>query len=131
MGAGAGQQNVAVLRDTLEFFDGLAQVGLGFGDGAANPRHDLHGGLHELVPDMGVLAPRVQAGQRGQDRVGVLAQQPALGVDELQLPLDAERRAPRRIPADGHGRPPFRECDCDITAKLDTYRNAKEAKPPA
>ena len=69
------------------------EIRLGFRDRPAYPGHDFHGGLHQLVPYLGMLAAFVQAGQPGEHRGGVLAQHPRLRVDEVNFPFHAKRRA--------------------------------------
>src|ERR1700733_1863429 len=44
--------------------------------------------------------------ERGDNLPRVLAEQLGGGVDQLQLPLHAQRRAPGGVPPDSHRRPP-------------------------
>src|ERR1700722_15349044 len=56
--------------------------------------------------DLAFLAGLFPPPERGDDLPRVLAQQPGGGVDQLQLPLHAQRRAPGGVPPDSHRRPP-------------------------
>src|ERR1700730_7565469 len=56
--------------------------------------------------DLGFRAGLFLSPQRGDDLPRILAEQPGGGVDQLQLPLDAQRRAPGGVPPDRHRRPP-------------------------
>jgi hypothetical protein len=76
----------------LELRDTGREVRLRLGHGAADSGDDLNGRLHELVPELRLLPALAQSRQRREDLTGVLAQQLALGVDELKLPFDAQRR---------------------------------------
>jgi hypothetical protein len=108
MRPGASQNDTVIFSTAPEFGDILLQVDPGLGNCAANTGNDLDGRLHEFMADMPVLTAGVQAGQPGQHLVGVLPQQPGLGVDELHFPFDAESGALGGIPADSH--------DCPLSA---------------
>src|SRR5699024_210603 len=70
-------------------------------DGAAHVGDDLDGVEQELLLDGRVLATAGR-GHRLEDGLGHLAQVTAAGVDEGQLPLDAEGRALRGCEGDLH-----------------------------
>jgi hypothetical protein len=87
----------------LQFADRLGEVVFRLGHRTANARDQLKRRLHQLVTDPRVLAGVARHGQLVEQLPGLLAEQLRLGVDELQLPFDTERRTAGRIPLDSHG----------------------------
>ncbi len=93
MRARAGQHDAVRLGGALQFLHRHGEVSLGFGHRAADPGHYLDGGLHQLVPHLGMLAAFLQARQTRQHGARVLPQHSRPRVDELHFPFDAKRRA--------------------------------------
>src|SRR5258708_15957244 len=128
MCSGAGQHRTAHIRDPLKLSDCRGKVPLCLRHGATDPGHDLHRGLHELIVDPGRYAALTRTDQRRDDLARVLAQQLAARIDELQLPLDAQRRPGRRVPPDSHRRPPWviARMQCDVSrGRVRVHTSAK------
>src|SRR5215472_12095285 len=107
MRSGTGQHRTAAARDSLKLRDCRSKVLLRLRHSGADARDHLHRRLHELVTDLRVLGDLAQRWQRGQDLASVLPQHPASAIDELQFPLDTQRRAARWVPPYGHSEPPW------------------------
>ena len=95
VGAGAGQVHPQRHGHRQKSVVGQGDVLDALGHGAPGARDELDGVEHHLPVDMGVVA------HQGQDLRRALAQVEAVAVHELELPLDAERRA-RRV-GEGQG----------------------------
>jgi hypothetical protein len=98
----AGQHHIAGVGHPLELSDCRPQVLLGLGDRAADAGGELERGLHQLVADLGSLAGLAELGQRREHLGRLLTQRSRPGVDQLQLPLHAQRCPAGWIPVDGH-----------------------------
>src|SRR5262249_59594195 len=98
MRSGTGQHRTAAARDSLKLRDCRSKILLRFRHSGADARDHLHRRLHELITDLLVLADLAERRQRREDLASVLPQHPASAVDELQFPLDTQRRAARWVP---------------------------------
>lgn len=76
-------------------------IGSSFAHGGTYPRNQLDRVEQQFLPDMRML-PTIGRSRRIKHRLSDLAQVAAVGVDEAEFPLDADRRASRRRKGDLH-----------------------------
>src|SRR5205807_4859854 len=79
------------------------EIGPGLGGAGADAGDDLDRRLEQLVLRLGVRVVGVPPAHLGQDLGGAVVELTGLGVDDLELHLDAEAGALRRVEVDLHG----------------------------